>query len=50
MKRLRAFSEKVYRFVVETMKEEVTFDEPPEEFKGQHITSGDYTRCNGGLD
>jgi ubiquitin conjugation factor E4 B len=33
VKRLRAFSEKVYRFVVETMKEEVTFDEPPEEFK-----------------
>ena len=34
MKRLRDFSERIYRFVVEAMKEELTFDEPPDEFKG----------------
>ena len=34
VKRLRDFSERIYRFVVEAMKEELTFDEPPDEFKG----------------
>ena len=44
VKRLRDFSERIYRFVVEAMKEELTFDEPPDEFKGGWtVTCG---RCN----
>ena len=39
MKRLRDFSERIYRFVVEAMKEELTFDEPPDEFKGGWIVT-----------
>ena len=37
MKRLHGFSERIYRFVVEAMKEELTFDEPPDEFKGLFV-------------